>query len=1057
MISVVLYGRNDSHGYNLAKRAAISINCIAEVLQDPDDEILFVDCNTSNDLPTFPEAIYDTLTAHAKTRLRVFRVRPHLYHKLVGHTHLFATEPHTRNIGIRRSNPRNRWVLSTNTDMIFVLGENMDSLSDAVRDIPDGQYIAPRYELPEPLWETFPRSDPQSIIRSCEALGTELHLHEVALRVAYMRFDSPGDFQLMPRQALFDIHGFEERMTHGWHADSNMCKRLCLYFGNKTESLKHRVKGYHCDHTRVATPLHQMDIKLENNLQQFVWDCEEPVSKHQADTWGAPNEPVEELDLSNGPPSRYICALKRTLGGPQPADYPTDANDSRNFVFYHQEHALPYLAGNLTVYPRDARFVYLGNNPKMLDLLARSIVEMGFTQPLDYVSELLTGGSGPASAIAISASPQPETRNEKRETTYSSLLTKYNLLIFDFGLDQTGLNLGEVARVTDWPRNLRYSLGAIARCLEACAEQSEDVRKAHGQVPDFLVLNAVHYIFQRFLAQFLLSTETPYPVHVRKGRPRMGEDRRYRGVVWKYNEDLLKSFFAYDQENVSLVTVVPEHIVDFTSEGHSAPYKDGHWGAMDYTGTWIDGYRAAILFAPSPSYTDDLVVYVRMNEAFFGPEEEPMRLKVFFEGEFLVDWIVYTRFQTTTCKAVLPARLMAAKQGCRLELHAQNPQSAERVALANGQRLTNEDPRELSIKVQKVTFTSADRLRYSLSNTLEFVEDGQGVHHLNECWTQADGFGSWTLGPDANLVLLLKDPAAEPLIATFTITDVAVSEQQPFLDVRVEINGKTAAKWTLGPTRLTDERRILLPEGFPTADPVLITFHIESPRSPKQLNWSTWDTRPLGFRLTKFQLTPAGSLKYKLGEIIDLTDSGNSTAFVGDFLGTEWALPDQYGSWTVGERASIKIPFEKPPTAAVPASFIISDCVVSASAPALPVRIKANGKLVGEWTLGPDREVHRRSVDLPAEIISGVEELILTFEIPSPRSPASLGWNSDSRLLGMRVARVVIGRADIEMPVFGKPKAPPRKLITRIIGLPGFAVHVARLTAGRALRWWENR
>jgi hypothetical protein len=306
-------------------------------------------------------------------------------------------------------------------------------------------------------------------------------------------------------------------------------------------------------------------------------------------------------------------------------------------------------------------------------------------------------------------------------------------------------------------------------------------------------------------------------------------------------------------------------------------------------------------------------------------------------------------------------------------------------------------------------------------------------------------------------VLLLREPAAEPLIATFTITDAAVNEQQQFLDVRVEINGKTAAQWTLGPTRLTDERRILSPEGFATADPVLITFHIESPRSPKQLNWSTWDTRPLGFRLTKFQLMPAGSLKYRLGEIIDLTDRGNSTAFVGDFLGTEWALPDQYGAWTVGEQATVKISFEKPPTAAVPASFVISDCVVSASAPALQVRVKANGKLVGDWTLGPDREVHRRSVELPAEIVAGAEELILTFEIPSPRSPASLGWNSDSRPLGMRLARAVIGTAHIEMPVFGKPKAPPRKLITRIIGLPGFALHVARLTAGRALRWWDNR
>src|SRR5579871_4632041 len=105
MISVILYGRNDSHGYNLPKRAAISINCIAEMLGDQDDEILFVDYNTPNDLPTFIEAIYDTLTPRAKERLRVLRVRPDLHIRLVENTHLSALEPHSRNIAIRRSNP----------------------------------------------------------------------------------------------------------------------------------------------------------------------------------------------------------------------------------------------------------------------------------------------------------------------------------------------------------------------------------------------------------------------------------------------------------------------------------------------------------------------------------------------------------------------------------------------------------------------------------------------------------------------------------------------------------------------------------------------------------------------------------------------------------------------------------------------------------------------------------------------------------------------------------------------------------------------------------------
>ena len=61
MISVILYGRNDAHGYNLHRRAALSLNCLAEVLTDPDDEIIFVDYNTPDELPTFVEALADTL------------------------------------------------------------------------------------------------------------------------------------------------------------------------------------------------------------------------------------------------------------------------------------------------------------------------------------------------------------------------------------------------------------------------------------------------------------------------------------------------------------------------------------------------------------------------------------------------------------------------------------------------------------------------------------------------------------------------------------------------------------------------------------------------------------------------------------------------------------------------------------------------------------------------------------------------------------------------------------------------------------------------------------
>jgi hypothetical protein len=123
--------------------------------------------------------------------------------------------------------------------------------------------------------------------------------------------------------------------------------------------------------------------------------------------------------------------------------------------------------------------------------------------------------------------------------------------------------------------------------------------------------------------------------------------------------------------------------------------------------------------------------------------------------------------------------------------------------------------------------------------------------------------------------------------------------------------------------------------------------------------------------------------------------------------------------------------------------------MVSARAPQLPVVVKANGLVVAQWTLD-GRKVHTRSLNLPPEVFAAAPELTLTFEIPAPHSPASFGWNTDDRPLGLRLARVVVGRSDIEIPVF--EKLPPRRGTIRwILGLPQFAVHVARILIGRYL------
>src|SRR5436309_1743725 len=178
MISVILYGRNDAHGYNLHRRAAFSLNCIAEVLTDPDDEMIFVDYNTPDELPTFIEAIADTLTERCLDLLRVLRVPAAIHdQRYAARTHLPAIEPVARNIAARRCNPSNRWLLSTNTDMIFVPIANR-SMSEICRALPDGFYALPRFELPEWLWESLPRTDPRRCLGEVERLGPALRLDE---------------------------------------------------------------------------------------------------------------------------------------------------------------------------------------------------------------------------------------------------------------------------------------------------------------------------------------------------------------------------------------------------------------------------------------------------------------------------------------------------------------------------------------------------------------------------------------------------------------------------------------------------------------------------------------------------------------------------------------------------------------------------------------------------------------------------------------------------------------------------------------------------------------
>jgi len=152
-----------------------------------------------------------------------------------------------------------------------------------------------------------------------------------------------------------------------------------------------------------------------------------------------------------------------------------------------------------------------------------------------------------------------------------------------------------------------------------------------------------------------------------------------------------------------------------------------------------------------------------------------MRIEVLLDGEPLTRWALFSRYEITLCKVILPARLMAGRTlaGSSFMWRTRNPPSARR---GRGEQVIGEDPRELGIKIQRIEFASKDRLRYILGTPLDFTATAKAADHADERWGPADSFGVWTLVP-IHRDALAREPVDSPVAAIFTVNDVAVNQR----------------------------------------------------------------------------------------------------------------------------------------------------------------------------------------------------------------------------------------------------------------------------------------
>ena len=491
MISILVYGRNDSRGYNMHKRVALSLNCMASVLDADGDEIVFVDYNSPDDFPTLPEAIQDTLTPQLKSLLKIVRVRPSHHELIRKKTHLPVVESVARNIGARYCNPENRWILSTNTDMIFhPVGGG--SLSEIAAALQDGYYGIPRFELPEGLWEELDRSSPLSSRKMIASWGHDFHLREKTVSVKEILFDAPGDFQLFPRDVLFRINGFNEKMLKGWHVDSNLCRRMQLVFGNLSD-LSTMVEGYHCSHNRVATLSHGSQ-RIEDSFDKYVFEVSSPFLADQSETWGLCGVSLEKIYLTgenNGLSSKLVQL------GMHPAKTPWEVvcnGGTYDMHSYEVQHLLPFIADLLLQRDKNSCIAWVGRHRKMF-------------QAFLHLRKVL-GHSGPTLVADVDSTIFSRDQVDKGEVLpLSSMDKRWDIMFFDFVSEN-----GEPIKTSD-PLE-QYLLRSFRRVVESERDRMEDGLLSRT----IAAINTINNRFENVVRTNLNVFPSPFTTRIRHGQ-----------------------------------------------------------------------------------------------------------------------------------------------------------------------------------------------------------------------------------------------------------------------------------------------------------------------------------------------------------------------------------------------------------------------------------------------------------------------------------------------------------------------------------------------------------
>jgi hypothetical protein len=143
---------------------------------------------------------------------------------------------------------------------------------------------------------------------------------------------------------------------------------------------------------------------------------------------------------------------------------------------------------------------------------------------------------------------------------------------------------------------------------------------------------------------------------------------------------------------------------------------------------------------------------------------------------------------------------------------------------------------------------------------VSFKAGGNGGMYQFTGWSAPESFGSWTLGPRAELAFSLEAlPPEELMLQTQLVTDIGkFASPVRSLAVDVLINDEHLSRWAFNPD--AGDHKLRIPSRLLHTEGNFLRFEIYSPHSGLELGFSPTDLRPLGFALASVRWVSDGSL-----------------------------------------------------------------------------------------------------------------------------------------------------------------------------------------------------